>query len=236
MKLLYSIIIIILVQYFSVIAQVEIKKFSPGGIFEIRELGAMIINENNKLVVDMIIPNENRPKEYQEVDLRKGDEIMMVNGNRMKSVSDCKNLYEKLEIGLDFKMGISREGVIFIIVFKKADPKTLPVMKRIVINEPGKAGVIPLPALGILLKEKNNKVVVDDVWENAASILKKEIKKEDYLTKLNGKEIINASQFSEQFGKINVGDDLIIDFLRNGKTISVNIKKPEPINKVIIKK
>jgi C-terminal processing protease CtpA/Prc len=235
MKHLNCINILLLILQFSAIAQVEIKKFISGDIFEIRELGVMITEENNKLIVDMIIPKENRSKDYQDVDIQKGDEIRMINGKKMKSAADCKKLYDNLAIGSEFKMAINRNGAIFITGFNKADPKTLPVMKRIVINDAGKPGLLPLPALGILLKEQNNKVIVDDVWDNAGSVLKKEIKKGDIVTKLNGQEIKNTELFSNKYDKIKVGSDLNMEFQRNGETISVNIKRPEPVGKVIIK-
>jgi hypothetical protein len=105
-------------------AQKTIIKTFEG--FIIPETGA-IFNEKNKKVVCEFIPTaENRPKEYSNVDILAGDLILYVNGNKIKTMKDLKSNYELVKTGDEVKLGIKRQENMFIVSFKKADPKNLP--------------------------------------------------------------------------------------------------------------
>jgi len=122
-----------LVMLGSTMAQVKIMA-KPGEVGHLNELGAIIMLKDDSVVVEFVMPEENRPKAYKEIDIRKNDKILMVNGKKIKLPADIDEIYTELDIGDDVKLGVRRDGDLMIITYKKADPETMPKRKMMKLS------------------------------------------------------------------------------------------------------
>lgn len=242
----------------SLAAQVFVQKKGAGDgeFFFLNEAAAMLKDEEGTIKVDVVLPDEQRPKEYQDIDLKQGDEILMVNAKRVKSVNELEKMYDELEVGGEMKLGIRRGEEMFIVSFNKIDPEKLPKRKFMIRKgEPGdmkpgedkkifseqikienKHGKIkPVLEIGLILKEVENKVKVDKV---IADLAKKEAnfdaKEGDIIFSLNGEKIQTIHQFSGIYDRIKTGQDVKLVILREQKEMEVSFKKPKEEKMMLI--
>src|ERR1035437_4509423 len=101
-------------------------KFGADYPFDLREVGALIIRDKDKFKVQFVAPENRRLTGYQNVDLKKDDIVMMVNGKAIKKLSELRETYDKLKVGHAFKLEIKRGGKLMTVSLEKADPKYLP--------------------------------------------------------------------------------------------------------------
>ena len=123
----------------SVYSQVMIKAES-GEMINLAEIGSIVLQKDDKIVVEFVMPKDTRPKGYEKVDVQKGDIIFMANGKKTKHVKELIDIYEKLEIGGNLKMALKRGEENRMIWFSKADPDKLPKRKmvKMTVGEDGK--------------------------------------------------------------------------------------------------
>lgn len=258
-KIYFCFFLIIMVFFAeSLAAQVFVQKkgAGEGEIFFLNEAAAMLKDEDGTIKVDVVLPGEQRPKEYQNIDLKQGDEILMVNAKRVKSLKELEKIYNELEMGDEMKLGVRRGEEMFIVSFNKIDPEKLPKRKfmiregepedmkpgedrkifseRIKIeNKDGK--IKPVLEIGLILKEVENKVKVDKV---IADLAKKEAnfdaKEGDVIFSLNGEKIQTVHQFSGIYDKIETGQDVKFVILREKKEMEVTFKKPKEERMMLI--
>ena len=74
------------------------------------ELSAGIIQDGDLIKFDLMSSADDLPKEYRNVDIIQGDQLIMMNGKRIKTIDDLKATYESVGIGEDIKFGIKRDG------------------------------------------------------------------------------------------------------------------------------
>ena len=166
-QILFSIVLCI-----SVMAQVTITA-RPGEVYHLNEAGAIVIFKDGIIRVEHVMPAEKRPKAYRDIDLKTGDEILMINGKKVKIPGDIESVYMELEIGGEIKLGVRRDGELRIIDYKKADPETLPKRKmmkmkveagedgpvRTLVDEDGKEHVVT----GDSVEIKGEKISIKDI-------------------------------------------------------------------------
>lgn len=239
-------------------AQVLIQKKAAGQdeIFFLNEAAAMLKDEDGTIKVDMVLPVEQRPKEYQDINLKSDDEILMVNAKRVKSVKELEKIYDELEVGGEMKLGIRRGEEMYIVSFNKIDPEKLPKRKFMIRkSEPGdvKPGeerkllseqikienkdgkVKPVLELGLILKEVENQVKVEKVIaELAAKAANFDAKEGDVIVSLNGEKIQTVQQFSGIYDKIETGQDVKLVILREKQEMEVSFKKPKEERMMLI--
>lgn len=219
----------------------------PGGVFNLPELGAVIIGGEKEIKVEAVLPAEHRPKAYQDIDLQNGDLIVMMNAKRVKSAKEIEEIYNGLKVGEEVKLGVKRKEERFIASFAKADPKDLPQRMMMVMDTDEAGGqaeptrrlvmggrefsgdVAPLPGLGIIAGSKNgSEVRVLDLMPNASQVLgSTDIKKDDVILALNGEKIKSAVQLGELYEKIAVGAKLELHYRRGEKSMTASLVKPE---------
>lgn len=219
----------------------------PGSVFNLPELGAMIIGSEKEIKVEAVMPSEHRPKAYKDVDLQSGDLILMMNAKRVKSAKEIEGIYNGLKAGEEVRLGIKRKEERFITSFAKADPKALPQRMMMVMdtdNAGSQAGpnrrivmgsgefsgdVAPLPGLGIIAGSKEGgEVRVLDLMPNASQAVgSADIKKDDVILTLNGEKIKSAVQLGELYEKIAVGAKLELHYRRGDKAMTASLVKPE---------
>ncbi len=119
MKKMFLIIGLLIICRTNLITAQEFKMINADEAQMIDEIQGFAIKENNKVLVGFIPPFEQRAKEYQKLDLQKDDEILFVNGKKVKSMSDFKKYYGELKPGDEVKFGIKRNHQPMIVTFKK---------------------------------------------------------------------------------------------------------------------
>ncbi|NUM77315.1 hypothetical protein HUU40_23400 [candidate division KSB1 bacterium] len=219
----------------------------PGSVFNLPELGAVIIGGEKEVKVEAVLPAEHRPKAYKDIDLQNGDLIVMMNAKRVNSAKEVEEIYNGLKVGEEVKLGIKRKEERFIASFAKADPKDLPQRMMMVMdsdNAGGQAGatrrimmggreftgdVAPLPGLSIIAGSKaGGEVRVLDLMPNASQAIgSADIKRDDVILALNGEKIKSAVQLGELYEKIAVGAKLELHYRRGEKSMTASLIKPE---------
>lgn len=177
----------------------------------------------------MVMPAEVRIKIYKEVDVKKGDLLLMMNGKKIDDVKKADVIYTALKPGDEIKLGLKRGEQMFIASFKKAKPEDLPRGSRVVIRDTDMPkGTVFLPDDGLMLGIEGDKIVIRKKLPMADN----DLKEGDQLKELNGKEIKTVKDFTISFEKMKPGEKLLMTF-KSGKVLTT--KKPESKNKVVIK-
>ncbi len=257
---IYVIFALIFIAFFtdSLEAQdfIQKKGSGDGEFFFLNEAAAVLKDEDGTIKVDVVLPGEQRPKEYQDIDLKQGDEVLMVNAKRVKSVKELEKMYDELQVSDEMKLGIRRGEEMFIVSFSKIDPEKLPKRKLMIRKgEPGnlkpgeerkliteqikienKDGKIkPVLEIGLILKEVDNKVKVEKV---IADLLKTkanfDAKEDDIIFSLNGEKIQTIQQFSRIYDKIETGRDVKFVILRDKKEMELSFMKPKEERMMLI--
>ncbi len=207
-------------------------KISGENAVIIRELGAVITEENKKIAVKFIPPKDRRPKEVAAEDIEPGDEVGMANGKRIAKISELRKLYDEAPVGSEFKLGVWRAGQPRIVTFAKKDPKEAMQGGMMIIGGDGKAGGARFfPALGIGLEQRGKEVVIGKTLPNVLAGLKEG----DHIETLNEKNVLSVDDFEKGLGATKVGAELKFGLVREGKKISVSAPRPEPRGQMMIK-
>jgi S1-C subfamily serine protease len=216
----------------------QMMMFSADNSFMLQELGAIIVEKEKVLTVEMMPPKEIRSKETKEIDLQKGDIVQMANGKRMRTIKDFQDIYEKTSIGSEFKMGIRRGETQFLVALTKKSNEELAKaggpMRRMITKKEGEE---ILPALGLIISEKNKRIVISSVLPNATPNFKEfEPKENDVIASVNGKPVGSIKEFLSVYDGLSTGDKVTMELVRNSKATSVTFAKPQPQGKILMRK
>lgn len=206
--------------------------------FLMAETGAMIIQENDLLKIEMVLPERARPEEYRHLDLKKGDEILMMNAKRIKSIDAMKELYEGVGVGAEVKMGIRRGEEMFIVRFNKMDPEKAP-QRRMMIRRSDGSGTISstskhgaqvlqigpedgnvkiLMGSGLIVNEKDGVIRVHTVLPHADEIFGEgDVKAGDILKAYNDTPIKDLDAFAKEFESVAAGTKVTFTIQRENK-------------------
>jgi len=144
----------------------QMKIISGGEIAFVPEITGIIQYENNKLKIASI---NNAAKGNKKIDLQPEDEILFVNGNRVKSLESFNKYYEMTEIGAEVKFGVKRENQMLIATFIKEDPSK---SKHRIMRMEGEPGT-KIPEK---IEMKNGKILMDGKETNIDSLKRAGIK------------------------------------------------------------
>jgi len=229
------------------------QTMDAGGIFDLGEVGAVVVAGEKDLKVDAVMPIDERPKGYAQVDLRAGDLILFVNGKRAKTVQSLRECYDSVAIADTVKLGVQRGKEMFFVSFKKADPTTLPVRKMVIVGgeRPGSGEgkrmqsfsfrgadeVRPLPELAVVVGQANQQVrILDELPLPGNNTKAVDLRAGDVLQSVNGSAISSFAQFFETFDKIPVGEMVTLKYLRGNTAMTATFAKPKSMANVIIKR
>lgn len=188
-------------------------KFNSDEVYQLQEIGAMIIMDKDKIKVQFVAPENHRLPGYQNVDLKKDDIIMMVNDKPVKKLSDLKEAYEKLKVGKDFKLHVKRGKSTITVVLKKADPKDLPKKHPMHPDFNKMDNKVLLVGYGVLIGNINEKPMIEKLlMDNNDLVNKAGLKGGDLLTNINGIPIKTFIQFKTAYEAISSGQNVNIKF------------------------
>lgn len=220
-------------------AQQIVRKLSKGGgVFNLPEIGGIILGENGKVFFDMMMPAEARKAEYKSLDIKKDDVILMMNSKKITSVKDVEEMYNDTKPGEEVKFGLNREGKNFLVSFKKGDPSQFKGMRTIIKNSDGAGkGISPMEEIGVLIEEKDGKIIITDILPFAQEALKNSgVKVQDVIVSINGTKTKSIKEVKKQLEKISEGEKFTLGIQSGGKLKSISLKKEKPEGNIIIRK
>ena len=175
-----------------------------GETHQIAEFGALLAEVDDGLKILMTMPPEHRPKAYKDIDVEAEDELLMMNGKRIRTVAEFKEQYERLGIGEEVKLGLRRGERMFISRFPKIDPENAPrvVMK---VQRDGDGGgmnedLTVAAELGMLLRDGENGLEIETI-RGLGEVEGLDIKDGDILKSLDGQQISSTAQWDDLFTK-----------------------------------
>ena len=251
--------IMLLVVSFAAQAQMVFKKSTgeSGDIFFINELAAIVAGVEKSLKVEHAMPVDNRPEEYRKIEIKKDDEILMVNKKRVKTVDQLQSIYDEAETDELIKLGIRRGEEMFIIEFSKMDAEKMPKRKMMVMTKTidgdegsgqvktkifsnkmmldDKEGPIePLLGIGLILQEKKGKIFVIKNMENYDGT--KEIQEGAEVISINDEKAESLQNLTHIFKELETGENVTLKISSDEKKHTVIFQKPEAGAKTIIRK
>lgn len=210
------------------------RSFSTDNAVIIREIGAVVVEKDNRLIVDIILGNNER----QSSDVQKDDEVLMANGKKVKRANDLREQYDNAPAGGEFKIGLKRGDNLLLAKFtKKSNEELNKAGGGMVLKMERNDGEEILPALGLAFGTKEGRVVVNNVLPTAGNNFKSFAPKPgDLIVSINGKTVAKAESFVEAYDALNEGDKVTIVFSRDGKESKESFSKPKPMGRMIINK
>jgi S1-C subfamily serine protease len=223
-------------------AQTKTMKLDASQAMLLPEFGAMVVLENDTLTIDMITPAEQRSAAYKELDLRKGDQILMCNGKRVIEIEQLRGMVDSIEVGGAIKLGLRRDGHLQIVSYAKADPANLPGRMVMMKQESGPGGMIKKTVSfgggdsgegtvmvldgGLLIGPGKDGPVVMAMLPDAAKKISGEMPMEgDMILSINGELDTNMQAFQELYDSFPDGEKITIKFERDGKQYTATYVK-----------
>lgn len=227
-------------------AHTRTMTLSPDEASILPGIGALVLLKDSALVVDMVPDPDQRPDKFREVDLKKGDVILMANGHRVKTAGELNEAIEAVEIGDPVKLGIKRDNAMLITSFERVDAPGRQVVMTTTMGEPGTAGsqrkvvrmggpegedgtVLVLDG-GLIIGRGTSgpEPVVVALLPDAADKIEGEMPQEgDEIVSINGNLDTNISAFEEWYNSVPDGEKVNVVFKRDGKELKCSYTKAE---------
>jgi len=212
-----------------------------GQPFVLNEFGAIIIGNDGILEIQiMAMESDQRQPAYRKIDLKTGDQIVMVNGKRVKSTADLEEIYNTVKVGEAITIAIKRDQVRQMIAFPKADPEAeegARIMVRTTLDDGGD-GATPILGLGLLVAEEEGEVSVVDILPMPSGLPEDVVFNQgDIIAKLQNEPVASASDLDTRYADIATGDEVVMEITRDGESQSFTFAKPQaPEGRVMMKK
>ncbi len=204
--------------------------FDASTSFLLQELNAMIIENDEGLLVEMIMGQPSGGSEAMDDELQRGDAILMVNGKRTSSVSVIRETYESLSKGDEIKIGVRRGETRFIVRAVKGDiPENIP--GRMVLSFDTDEGNPPtlLPELGVLVTDNESGIQITSMLEPMLPVDLQNQELDDYLIQtVNGKRFEMAQNLQQYLNSLEVVDAIVLKIEKNGSQKTLELEKQEP--------
>lgn len=227
--LLISMIGIILAEPLS--AQVQrTMSFDASTSFLLRELSAMIVQNENGLQVEMIMGGGNPTDQSITDDLKRGDLLLMMNGKRVSEVAIMRELYNSLPDGEEIKVGVRRGDARFIVRAQKGDiPENAPGQMVLSFDAGDGAAPTMLPELGLLISQTDEGIEIMSLLE---PLLPDELTTENIegylITSINKQSFDEPINIQHYLASLKVGDAIDLELEKDGLTKNLALKKQEP--------
>lgn len=225
-----------------------------GEIFMLPEMGAIILSGEEGLIVEMVMPSEQRDEKYQDVDLEIGDVIKMMNGKKTDSVEIMKTMYDSLKIEDEIKIAIMRGKKIHIVSFPKGEAGENMVMQTMTITTGDEVEgdltvtdgeksmsfsgeVTIIHEIGLILEENDDKLIVAGTMPMGVDIRKLAgLEEGDQITAVQGQKTATVASFNEIYENLKAGQEVKLEFAHKGTVKTVTFEKADGTKKVIMKK
>lgn len=199
-----------------------------GDAFLLKELGAAIALDNGAMKVLNVMPPDQRPASYKDVDLRQDDVVVMANGRRLVGTKDLQSIYDGLKVGDEFKLGVKRKEEVHLLSLKKGDPKDLPKLQMKIMHGGDNDNAATFPAVGVVMKMKGKDIVIDELLPGETAVQKIDVKAGDVLVSMNDKQFKSLKEYSETFDEVAPGKSVTWVLRRGESQHTVTFNRPQP--------
>lgn len=212
-------------------AQVQrTMSFDAGTSFLLRELSAMIVQNENGLQVEMIMGGGNPTDQSITDDLKRGDVLLMMNGKRVSEIATMRELYNSLPDGEEIKVGVRRGDARFIVRAHKGDiPENAPGQMVLSFDAGDGAAPTMIPELGLLISQTDQGIEIMSLLE---PLLPEELTTENIegylITSINKKSFDEPINIQQYLASLKVGDAIDLELEKDGLTKNLALKKQEP--------
>jgi C-terminal processing protease CtpA/Prc len=176
--------------------------------FMLKEIGAVFLLDDGAFKVVSVMPAEQRPASYKDVDLQQDDVILMANGKRVTKPKELQTIYDSLKVGEILKIGLKRKDEMRLVSLKKADPKDLPQLQMKILQGGGDDNVGTFPAVGVVMKMKGKDLVIVELLPGETAIRNLDVKVGDVLEEINGKRCTSLQEYGDAYDAIVVGENV----------------------------
>lgn len=191
----------------------------------------IIVQDGDSLKVAMVPPENMRPEKYQGVDIKEGDFVAMCNGVRVKDTKQLDSLISELAVGDEIKFGVSRAGKLHLVKFPKGDQSDqgggMVVTRQIDMGDDGGMDIeLALLSSGVVIAQSEGGLSVHALMPDVGDNIKGDLPAVgDKLQSVNGNTYTTVSDLQEALGKIAVGDPVVLELSRDGKTLKTTYTK-----------
>jgi S1-C subfamily serine protease len=192
-----------------------------------KEFGGILVEVDDEVKVDMVMPPAQRSDEYKDLDIQSGDIIKMINGKKVSTVSALEDIFNKLAIGDEVKLGIFRGKEMMIVRFAKADPEKLPGKMMVIDGPGGSDGIsISLIGCGIVTAEKEGKIIVEEIVDNMLVEFDGQTPvKGDVIQEIQGQSVTTVNAIDEIIDGIPVGEKVTLKMSGQDKEYTASFTK-----------
>lgn len=120
-RMLHTVSLLLVITLIISAQEKKMQIFNAGEAHMLPEIKGIVLAENGKVVIGPIPDKDQRDAEYKSLDLAQGDEIIFVNGKKIKSIGDFKKYFSEIKTGDNVKLAVQRDKDRFIVEFKKAE-------------------------------------------------------------------------------------------------------------------
>ena len=213
-------------------AQTTMRLEVEGDLFLIPELHAAVVEGETGLTVQLAAPSEARTERYRGVDLRAEDAILMINGERVRTVEAFRTAFEAIPVDSTVKIAVGREGRMFLLSFPRMDPADGPkvAMQRV---DGGSEDIAPLPEAGLLLRGDGRSITVERLTIQGLDTPELAIEDGDHLLAVNGEPVSTVPDAEKRYQAIAAGATVTLTVERNGERLDLSFEKPETRARII---
>lgn len=215
--------------------EVRQRRLDPATSLYMAEIGAIAQaqEDSEAITFGTLLSTSSRPQANRDIDVAKGDEVVMLNGQRVRSIQALRELYEGVEEGDEVKMALKRDGQPFLVSFaKSAEVGSGVVVRRRQVGGGGGEGVRIIRSGGgdvevfhearVILGEQDGEVRVINQLPGAG-----DLHEGDVVLTLDGKAVDSVAALREIYGALAVGDTLRLGLRRGEDRIEVGVTKAE---------
>jgi S1-C subfamily serine protease len=224
---------------------------SPAG-FEIPELGVWIDGSTDGPRVVRMSPAANRPEKYRDVDMKVGDRIVSINGQRVATLDEVQKIISAAKPGEVIRIGSLRAKGAAMAVYTVADEaerkawrEAPPASQRVVVDEkatggPGQKmltlkmgeGSVPLLELSAVVVDEAGRVKVSQVLPMPAPV---KFLEGDFIKSIQNDKPTSAVNLKERLDLCAVGDTITLTVERAGQDVTLTFVKSKPAGNIIYK-
>ncbi len=204
----------------------------------LKELQALVIEEDGQIKVRLRLGNDDGKTPHKDR-LEQGDLILMINGKRVKDMATLRKIYTDTPEGEEIKVGVRRGEESFIVRGIKGDLPESPspgngqMVMSFQVDGDGPPPVF-LAELGLVVSDRNGKVVVQNVMDMVAPPEITDLNIEKYhLSEIAGEQPESAEEAKELLAAIEPGAELSLTFTKDGDEKTITIIKPESRSRIV---
>lgn len=223
---------------------------------EIAEVGASIVESADGLKVAKVTPASARAAKYRDVDIKRGDKVVSINGRRISTLAELRQVLATTKIGDQVRIGSLRSGGPVLAAYTVGSEEDLKVTEdessweeadgRKVVTVGGKPsgeggpgerkmvtikagpGSVPLLDLGVILENVDGQVVVTQVLPVPTQIPDEaRLKEKDVIKSIQGQKVADAADLEKQLQSVKAGESVSLDIARDGKDERLTFAMPK---------